>query len=293
MRRAALAYLTAIAVAACGGASSDQAPPEAADPSRIVSLAGNITEVLFAIGAGDQVVGVDVTTVYPEEAAQLPIVGLGRFLTAEGVLAQQPTLVIGDTQTAPQSAIDQIRAAGVDVVILPIATTFDALYDKVRSIGTLVGREAEADDLAGRMQEEIDAAAAEAAARSERPRIAYLYVRGPDARLLFGSGMTTQPVIEAANAIDAGAGIGIVETVPITAEALVEAAPDVIVTPSEGLEITGGIDGLLEIPGVAQTPAGRNRAVLDYPEGDFLTFGPRIAESLRLLIADLEDILGP
>jgi len=61
----------------------------------------------------------------------------------------------------------------------------------------------------------------------------------------------------------------------------------VIIVPAEGVEVIGGIEAFLELPGVAQTPAGENRAILAYPEGDFLTFGPRIADSLRLLIEDL------
>ncbi len=70
------------------------------------------------------------------------------------------------------------------------------------------------------------------------------------------------------------------------------AAPDVIIITSEGLQALGGIDGVLNIPGFSETPAGRDRRILDYPEGDFLTFGPRIADSLELLIADLHSLLG-
>ena len=76
-------------------------------------------------------------------------------------------------------------------------------------------------------------------------------------------------------------------TVSVTPEAIIAAAPEVIVTTSEGLEALGGVTGLLDIPGFAETPAGRDGRILGYPEGDFLTFGPRIGESLQLLIADL------
>ena len=110
--------------------------------------------------------------------------------------------------------------------------------------------------------------------------------------LLFGSEMTTQPLIEAAGGIDVGAASGVVGTVSVTPEALVTAAPDVIIITSEGLQALGGMEGLLAIPGFAETPAGRDRRILDYPEGDFLTFGPRIARSLELLIADLRSVLG-
>ena len=123
------------------------------------------------------------------------------------------------------------------------------------------------------------------------PGVAFVYSRGPDVMLLFGSGMTTQPMIEIAGGRDVGAESGVEGTVSVTPEAIVAAAPDVIVITTEGLEALGGIDGLLEIPGFAETPAGQARRILDYPEGDFLTFGPRIGVILGNFIADLRSAL--
>jgi iron complex transport system substrate-binding protein len=111
--------------------------------------------------------------------------------------------------------------------------------------------------------------------------------------LLFGSEMTTNPLIESAGGLDAGADSGVVGTVSVTPEAIVASAPDVIVTTEEGLLALGGVEGLLATPGFAETPAGRSGRVLAYPEGDFLTFGPRIAETLGLFIADLRAELAP
>lgn len=271
---------------ACAGAT-DESSPEV-DSSRIVALSGDLTEFVYELGAGDRMVGVDVTTVAPEPALDLPVVGVGRFITAEGVLGVDPTLVLADTQTSPVEVLDQITGAGAAVEVLEIATTFPDLYERIERLGEILGASAEAEAVVAELSADIDAA--EAVAEDTELRVAYVYTRGPDVMLLFGEGMTTQPLIEAAGAIDAGADSGIVGTVPVSAEALVAAAPDVIIVPEEGLGILGGVDVLLEIPGVAETPAGRNRAFLAYPEGDFLTFGPRIADSLERLIADLSVI---
>jgi iron complex transport system substrate-binding protein len=271
---------------ACAGATEEQSPE--VDSSRIVALSGDLTEFVYELGAGDRMVGVDVTTVAPEAALELPVVGVGRFITAEGVLGVEPTLVLADTQTSPVEVLDQITGAGADVEILEIATTFPDLYERIERLGEILGASAEAEALVAELSADIDSA--EAVAEDTELRVAYVYTRGPDVMLLFGEGMTTQPLIEAAGAVDAGVGSGIVGTVPVSAEALVAAAPDVIIVPEEGLGILGGVDVLLEMPGVAETPAGRNRAILAYPEGDFLTFGPRIADSLERLIADLSVI---
>jgi iron complex transport system substrate-binding protein len=298
-RLVAAAVVLGIGIAACSGDDTSNEPEasgftgadgvvsEVSDTSRIVSLSGDLTEFIFELGHGESIVGVDVTTVEPEAATGLPIVGVGRFLAAESVLAQEPTLVVGDTQTSPVEAIEQIRAAGVPVVIFDIPTTFDGLYEKVGAVGELLGSNEEAAALADRIRDEVEAAAGAADEADETPRMAYVYTRGPDVMLLFGRDMTTRPLIEAANGVDVGSESGIETTVAVTAEAIIEAAPDVIIVPAEGFEILGGLDALLEIPGFADTPAGRDGRVLVYPEGDFLTFGPRVAETLRQLIDDV------
>lgn len=259
------------------------------DTSRIVTLSGDLTETVFLLGFGDSVVATDVTTVYPPEAVGLPIVGVGRFLTAEGVLAEDPTLVIGDTQTSPLETIEQIRSAGVPVLILEVPTTFEGLYDKILALGAALDVSPRAEELVSDLRERIETALAAAPVYDAPPRIAFVYSRGPDVMLLFGADMTTQPLIEAVGGIDVGTAAGVVGTVNVTPEALVAAAPNVIIITSEGLTALGGIDGLLEIPGFAETPAGRDRRVLDYSEGDILTFGPRIAETIEQMIEDLEE----
>ena len=262
------------------------------DASRIVTLSGDLTEIVWALGFGDSVVATDVTTIYPPEAIGLPVVGVGRFLTAEGVLGQAPTLVLGDTQTSPLTAIEQIRGANVPFVIFEVPTTFEGLYAKIVSVSDALGVPERGRALAGSLQAEIEDALATVGTFDEPPGIAFIYSRGPDVMLLFGSEMTTNPLIVAAGGVDVGAQAGVTKTVAVTPEALVSAAPDVIIITSEGLEALDGLDGLLAMPGFAETPAGRDRRILDYPEGDFLTFGPRIAGSLRLLIEDLHLLLG-
>jgi iron complex transport system substrate-binding protein len=173
----------------------------------------------------------------------------------------------------------------VAVEILEVPGSFPALYRKIGELGELLGLPEEAKTLAERVESEVDEVSTGAVTTA--PRVAYVYTRGPDVSLLFGEEMTTNPLIEAAGAIDAGADAGVVGTVAVTAEALIEAAPDVIIVPAEGVEMIGGVEAFLELPGVGQTPAGERGAILAYPEGDFLTFGPRIADSLRLLIEDL------
>lgn len=263
------------------------------DTSRIVSLGGDITEILFELGLGDRVVAIDVTTTHPESAAALPVVGFAQQLAAEPVLAFEPTLVIGDEMTAPSEAIDQLRNAGIPVVILPTQSTLDGVSDKIDQVATIVSATEAGAELGGRVEQDI-AAAQELleGSAAEPPRVAYVYVRGEQLVLLFGQGIATNAMIVGAGAIDAGAESGVFGAVPMTPEALVAAAPDVIVLPEAGLAALGGTEAFAALPGVAETPAGENRAFLAYDEAYFFNLGPRAGLALETFINDLYSLVG-
>jgi iron complex transport system substrate-binding protein len=262
-----------------------------ADTSRIVSLNGDLTEIIFELGWGDNVVGVDVTTTYPPEAAALndqgQTVGFAQQLTAEAVLRFEPTLVIGDEQVAPPEAIDQLRGAGIPVVILETQTTLDGVETKISQVAEILDASDEGAVLAERVMGEINMARDLAASDDSDPRVAFVYVRGPQVVFLFGTGMATQAMIEGAGAIDAGVEAGVFGPAPLTPEALVAAAPDVIVLPEAGLEALGGIEAFLALPGVAETPAAQNEAFLTYDEAYFFNLGPRAGQALDDFVRDL------
>lgn len=261
------------------------------DTSKIVSLNGDITEIIFELGLGDNVVAVDVTTTYPEEGAALnqegQTVGFAQQLSAEAVLRFEPTLVIGDQQVAPAEAIEQLRDAGVPVVILETQTTLDGVGTKINQVAEILGVQDEGEALAAQVEGEIAAARALVVDDDSDPSVAYIYARGPQVIFIFGAGMPTQAMVEGAGAIDAGVSSGVFGPGPLTPEAIVAAAPDVIVLPEAGLGALGGIEALLAIPGIAETPAGRNGAFLAYDEAYFFNLGPRAGQALAEFIADL------
>jgi iron complex transport system substrate-binding protein len=261
------------------------------DVSRIVSLNGDITEIIFELGLGENVVGVDVTTTYPPEAAALndsgQTVGFAQQLTPEAVLALQPTLVIGDTQVAPPEAIEQLRAAGVPVVVIETQVTLDGVEAKILDLAEILGAQEEGRALAGRVNGEIETAQARVADETSDPVVAFVYVRGPQVVFLFGAGMPTQAMIEGAGAVDAGAASGIAGPAPLTPEALVAAAPEVIVLPEAGLAAMGGVEAFTGLPGVADTPAGQTGRLLTYDEAFFFNLGPRVGQALDRFISDL------
>ncbi len=260
------------------------------DTSRIVSLTGDITEIIFELGLGGSVVAVDITTTYPPEANELKRsgnnVGFGQALAAEAVLRYEPTLVLGDESIQPTETIEQLRNAGIPVIILKYQTTLPGVEEKIHQVAEILGVVAAGEELAGRVVSDIAAAQDRIVQSAVKLRVAYLYTRGPSVLLLFGAGIPTQAMIEGAGAIDVGAALG-EGAIPLTPEALIAAAPDVIVLPESGVEGLGGIDALLEIPGIAETPAGQNRAFLAYDEAYFFNLGPRVGAALNEFVDDL------
>ena len=258
------------------------------DVSRIVPLNGDIAETIFTLGLTSRVVGVDTSALYPKQSVEkLPKIGYQRTLSAEGILSLRPTVVIGSTEAGPPTVIQQLRAAGVTVLIIPEIVALDAGPRKLRLLGRALGVPNRGERLARQVEGQIATAKREASRTTGRPRTAFLYVRGSAVQMIGGKNTRADAMIKAAGGIDAGSELGIDGFRPITAESLVAARPEVIVVPSAGLASVGGIEGLLRIPGVAQTPAGRNRRVLAYDDALLLGLGPRTGSALRQLVRGL------
>lgn len=255
-----------------GGCSSGKQP--AAGARRIVSVGGAITETVFALGAGHEVVAVDTSSSYPEATSRLPKVGYQRTLSAEGILALAPDLVIVSDEAGPPAVLAQLRNAGVRVEQMPGAKTADEAVARIAAIGAALERPAAA--LAVRMRREI--AAAIARVPREGPRFVFVYARGAGTLMVAGGDTGGSAMVELAggrNAVGAVRGYK-----PLSAEVLIDAAPDVLVVPARGLATLGGEAGLLALPGVRDTPAGRQRRIVAFDDLLLLGFGPRLAEAI-------------
>ncbi|MER6673298.1 ABC transporter substrate-binding protein [Streptomyces sp. NPDC000983] len=264
--------------------SSDGRKVTVEDASRILPLNGGVAEIVFTLGLGDRVVGRDITATFAE-AEDLPQVTKAHDVSAESVLSLEPTVVLADTDTGPSEAIEQIRAAGVPVVVLDPATELADVTTRTTRVAEALGVPDAGKALNRRMNGELAAARA-AVPEGSRPRVAFLYLRGSAAvYLIGGEGSGADSLIEAAGAVDAGKEAGFDRPfTPITSEALVRAQPDVILMMTKGLESVGGVDGLVAIPGIAQTPAGMNRRVVDLEDGVLLGYGPRTPLVIDILV---------
>ncbi|MCI3270150.1 heme/hemin ABC transporter substrate-binding protein [Streptomyces cylindrosporus] len=255
---------------------------------RIVPLSGSLSEIVFTLGLGDRVVARDITATF-QQAAKLPVVTRGHDVSAESVLSLKPDLVLAETTTGPDEAMDQIRAAGVPVLVVDPAQGLADVGPRIRTVAEALGVPAAGKELADRSEQRIAAVRKAVPHNSEKPRVAFLYLRGSaSVYLIGGKGSGATSLIEAAGAVDAGATSGLKKDfTAITSEALVKAAPDAILVMTKGLESVGGIDGLVKIPGVAQTPAGLDRRVVSIEDGVLLNYGPRTDQVLKSVVRQL------
>jgi iron complex transport system substrate-binding protein len=252
-----------------------------ADARRIVTLGGSVTEIVYALGAGDQVVGVDASSVYPADVDDKPSIGYFRRVPAEGVLSLNPSLVLALEGTGPPSVLDQLRSAGVRVERVPDASSVAGAKQKIRQIAGVLDREARADTLIQQLEQDLAEARALRSGVTTTPRVLFVYARGSGTMNVAGPGTSAAKMIELAGAANAISGFSGFK--PMTAEAVAQAEPDVILMLTRGLESVGGVDGLLEQPGVRLTPAGKNRRILAMDDLLFLGFGPRLGVAVKQL----------
>ncbi|WP_449407450.1 heme/hemin ABC transporter substrate-binding protein [Microbacterium maritypicum] len=260
---------------------------EVADVDRIlpIDISGTIASTVFALGLGDQVVGRDSSTQFAG-TEDLPVVTkTGHTLNAEAILELAPTVILTDTTIGPKEVRQQLRDAGITVVVISSDRHLDTTDELVTEIATALGVPSRGAALIERLDADLEASLAEIAEvvpadADDRARMLFLYVRGnANIYYIFGEDSGADSLIHAVGGVDVAGEIGWVGMKPMTAEALVAAQPDVLVMMTDGLESVGGIDGLIErIPALAETPAGANHRVIDMADSEILSFGPRSAE---------------
>ena len=255
--------------------------------TRIITLFGDLTEVVYALGAQDFLVARDTASIYPPEAEALPNLGFNQALSPEGILAFAPTIIFGTPEAGPDETLDHVRDAGVEVVIIDEDDDLDAPAAKVRTVGAALGIPRRAEALALDIERRLAAVQASISGTERGPQVLFLYLRGALFQFAGGDGSPSQLLIEAAGGVDAGAAAGIVGFQPLTPEAVVAADPEVLLLMEGGVESVGGIDGLLRIPGIAETRAARDRRFIIMDDLYLLNFGPRMPDALAELAAEL------
>ncbi len=274
MVSALAACVCAAVLSACGGQT------EIADETRRVVIGGALTETLYALNQDDGIVAVDITSTYPEDVTDLPKVGYPRAISAEGVLGVKPTEIIAIDDIGPQAAVKQIEATGVKVITVSKPEDMRGVYTMISTLGALTGTEKKATDLANAIWE-AEEDLSQRIAQTQKPKALLVLVHGKGPPMVAGRGTAGDGILALSGAENVAAGFEGYK--PLTPEAVVELAPEVIVTSTEGLDQHGGSSGLLSAPGFSETPAGKAGRVVALDPLLLLGFGPRTVEAANIL----------
>ena len=249
---------------------------------RVVSVGGAVTEIVFGLGLSDRIVAVDSTSRYPDETATKPKVGYMRQLGAEPILALNPSLVLAVEDAGPPEALDQIREAGVPVILVPDKSSPEGVIEKIALVAETLGAPEKGRAFVSRFRTEIQEASTLVASVISRPRVLFLLTVGSGGAPL-AAGLNTS----AAGIIELAGGINVVDAFegyrPLSPEAAVAAAPEVILMTEQSLSALGGGEGLRGIPEIALTPAGQQGRVVAMDGLLLLGFGPRTAVAITQL----------
>jgi iron complex transport system substrate-binding protein len=253
---------------------------------RLISIGGALTEIIYLLKADTELVGVDTTSIYPTAATRLPNVGYARSLSTEGILALRPTQLIATEDAGPPIALKQIIDAGIPLSILPSGHQLIDVIDRVRTIGRLVNKTDAARALVSRLLLEWNTTQKRVAnSKLNSTRVLFILSQNPNQLMVGGEKTSAAAMITYAGARNAISGFGGFK--PLTPEAIISANPDVLLLTDQGMKAVGGISGVLRLPGIKQTRAGKEQKVLSLEAMYLLGFGPR----MPLAVAELNLLL--
>jgi len=260
---------------------------QAPEYSRVVALANGSAEIISSLGHLDILIGRDIASDM-SVLESVEVVTSGHQIVAEKILSLKPDLLIIDASSGPASALEVLQAAGIRIVKISEAWTLADIDRKVGEVAAAIGAINDGKELTAALQSSTNTVMQIPAGK----KIAFLYLRGGSAvYLIGGKGSGTDSLITAIGGIDAGAQKFENPFTPMSAEAIAALNPDVFLVMSKGLESVGGVDGLIQLPGIAQTQAGKNRAIVAVDDSLLLSFGPRSYSLLAALSQSIERIL--
>ncbi|MGI3210585.1 heme/hemin ABC transporter substrate-binding protein [Roseovarius tibetensis] len=272
-RRAILAMAVMSLVA--GGPATAQAP------DRVLSIGGDVTEIIFALDQGHRLVARDTTSTYPPQAENLPDVGYARALSPEGVLSVAPGMILATDGAGPPETIDVLENADIPFVTVPQARTGDGILRKIEIVGAALEVPEKAQALIDETRTALAAArdATDRIAPDEAKRVLFILSLEGGRILAGGRDTQAQGIIEMSGGVNAVTGFEGYKQ--MTDEAVTRAAPDVILMMDRGGDHAIADAQLFDLPAIRTTPAGRNEHVVRMQGLYLLGFGPRTAQAAR------------
>ncbi|MCC8378313.1 hemin ABC transporter substrate-binding protein [Xenorhabdus sp. PB30.3] len=245
---------------------------------RIVTIGGDVSEIVFALGEGQYVVARDSTSKNPQEILSIPDVGYMRMLSSEGVLSMRPSLVIASELAQPSLALKQIEDSGVKVIKVTSKASLEAVPEKIKTVAKAVKQEKRGEELITQYQQQLATITT-----SEIPtKVMFVMSHGGIMPMAAGQKTAADQIIHAIGAQNAMQGFNGYR--PLSQEGVIASQPDLLLISTDGLKTLGGMDKLWQLPGMSFTPAGKKKQVVVVDEMGLLGFGietPAVMKKVR------------
>ncbi|WP_441517565.1 heme/hemin ABC transporter substrate-binding protein [Bradyrhizobium sp. 2TAF24] len=284
------AALATVALCTPSPAHAVDAAPSQAAPARIVSVGGAVTEILYALGLADRIVGLDVTSLYPPEALRTkPNVGYMRQLSPEGILGLNPQLVVAIDGAGPKETLAVLKDAKVPVMTVPEIFSEQGILDKIGFVADRMGVTSRGACLTAAVSADLASMHALRDKVGDRRRVMFVMSLVSGRAMVAGRHTAADAIIDLAGGINAVADYDGYK--PISEEAIVAANPDVILTMQRGADAVTP-EAVFANPAFAMTPAARDKSFVAMDGLYLLGFGPRTAAAAHDLAGRLYPALS-
>lgn len=245
---------------------------------KLVTIGGDVTEIVYALGVGNELVARDSTSLRPKAVLALPDVGYMRQLNTEGILSMHPSMVLSSELAEPSLVLQQLSQNGVKVVRVPGTPSINTVPEKIEVIAAALNRQAEGKKLITTYRSQLSTI------RHDALPVKMLFVmsHGGMSSMAAGQNTAADAMITSVGAKNAMQGFSRYR--PLSQEGVIASAPDILLLTADGVKTLGGLDQVWKLPGVAMTPAGKNKRVLVLDDMSLLGFGlqtPAVMAQLR------------
>lgn len=281
---ACAAFAAVAALASCGRLGEKST--KTADAERVVCVSKQINEFIYAIGAEEHLVAVDLTSIYPPQIKKLPTVGYHRALSAEGIISMKPTLFLTDGNVGPSAVLDQLKKVGIPIDVMLPGNTLDSAQHLLMQLGDKFSRRPAADSVLAQWKAGMQEVWKDTAQYVGKPKPRVLIIHfGQIANnyLAVKAGGPADDMIRWAGGVNAVDSVGGMKR--LTPEIIARIAPDIIVATDLGFDRYGSAKAFATMPGISLTPAGKALRINRITETELLYFGPRTPETVQKLRA--------
>lgn len=266
--------------------ATEQAPVEV--PQKVVALNSTNVEIIHALGKTSSLVGIDRSAhmLGFDYLDKIKDVGHPYQPNVEGIIALKPDLVLATEENLEDKTAEQLRTGGVKVIILEESYKdgIDGLKRRITEVAKIFNEPAKGEELIAKVDADVAALKAKVEKAKSKPKIFFLYAHGPGDAFITGTDSGADVLIKLAGGENAASFTS--GRKPLTAEAMVQASPDAIIMLRRGMKAVKGIEGALKLPGVMQTPAGKNRKIIEV-DNSIRWVGPRFPEFASKLFDEL------